>query len=152
MVIATSWFPKRSAFEARRTKMPVHFYGYCIFTGLACQNTGQLVTYTDVKCVTRFSFDLFSNDTSHNCSRCQNFSSGNSFKRGKVSAGDIGFKTEEARRKCEPTLSCRVACMTQFSRKLIAGSVYLCGMKINLKLNASTQPYAIRCLYILLRQ
>ena len=31
------------------------------------------------------------------------FPSGNSFKRGKVSAGDIGFKTEEARRKCEPT-------------------------------------------------
>ena len=70
-----SWwirFLRRTVDGARRTKINVHFYGYCILTGLGCQNTGQLVTYTDVKCLTRFSFDLFSNDTSHNCSRCQN--------------------------------------------------------------------------------
>lgn len=126
-------------------KIPVHFYGYCILTGLACQSTGQLVTYTDIKYLTRSLFGMLSNITSHNCSRCQNrdkvfhlwimnfFHSGSSFKCGNVPVGDISCKTEEALRRFEPSQSRYVACMTQFSRKLIADSVFLYG----------TQPYTI---------
>jgi len=32
-------------------KIAVNCNGECILTGLACQNTGQLVTYTDIKCL-----------------------------------------------------------------------------------------------------